>query len=71
MANRILVTSSNINSIGYDISKKTLEIEFKTGKIYFYYTVDEDTYLDLIMSASKGKYYNKHIKGLFPSEMKI
>lgn len=71
MINRVPVTSSNISSVGYDILSRTLEIEFKNGKIFIYYIVDEDTYIKLMEANSKGKYYNRYIKGSFPSEMKI
>ena len=70
MINRISVTSSHIRSIGYDLESKTLEIEFKSGKSFFYYTIDEELYLDLMKAESKGKFYNKYIRGSFPSEMK-
>lgn len=31
---RVKVSSSNIRSIGYEESTKTLEIEFKQGSVY-------------------------------------
>jgi len=34
---RQYVTSSNLQSLGYDPTSKTLEIEFNDGAIYQYY----------------------------------
>lgn len=34
---RTSVTSSNINSIGYDADSQTLEIEFNNGAVYEYW----------------------------------
>jgi len=68
--NRISVTSSHIRSIGYDLESKTLEIEFKSGDSFLYYTIDEELHLDLMNAESKGKFYNRYIRGQFPSEKK-
>lgn len=59
---RIQVISSNIVSIGYDVSEKTLEVEFKSGSIYQYYGVPLSLYNGLMSAGSKGNYLNEYIK---------
>ncbi len=56
------VTSSNIKSIGYDPSRKLLEIEFTKGSIYQYHPVTESAYNELISAESVGKHFHTHIK---------
>ena len=63
--NREPVESSNLNSVGYDPSTKTLEIEFHSGGIYQYFDVPENTYSELISAPSKGKYFHKFIKNVY------
>ena len=63
--NRIPVQSSNLASVGYDVTTITLEVEFKDGSVYQYYDVPEMTYQMLMSAASKGKFLNYQIKGAF------
>lgn len=48
---RVIVSSSNIRSIGYDPSGRVLEIAFLSGGIYQYEGVPEYVY-DELMNAS-------------------
>jgi len=57
-----IVSSSMINSIGYDYLLKELYIEFKNSKIYSYSEVSHRTYNLLMEAESIGKYFNKYIK---------
>jgi hypothetical protein len=61
--NRIPVSSSVLNSIGHEAG--TLEIQFKTGKIYQYIDVPESTYQSLMSAPSKTAYYSSFIKPFF------
>ncbi|EMF7823953.1 TPA: KTSC domain-containing protein [Yersinia enterocolitica] len=63
--NREPVSSSNIQSIGYDSSDQILEIEFNNGAVYQYFDVPEHVYTELISSPSVGGYLAKSIKGNF------
>jgi len=67
---RINVTSSSIKSVGYDIYKRLLEIEFTRGAIYQYKCVDYVDVLNLLFSASvsAGKYFDIHIKNGYEYE---
>lgn len=60
---RIEVNSSLIAVIGYDSSNHTLEIEFKSGAIWWYFIVSQDTYDELMAAKSVGTYFLKEIKG--------
>ena len=62
---RTPVSSSNIESIGYDESSCTLEIEFNNGSVYQYFDVPTVVYEEFIASDSKGGYLAKNIKGRY------
>lgn len=59
---RINIISSSIKSVGYDIHKRLLEIEFTRGAIYQYKCIDYIDVLGLLFSDSVGKYFDQHIK---------
>ena len=63
---RANVSSSHINSIGYDKDNDTLEVEFLDGSIYQYYNVSEGVYDQLMQSGSKGIFLNTYIKNAYP-----
>jgi hypothetical protein len=56
------VNSTNVRSIGYDVTAGTLEVEFHSGEIYQYLNVPETAYAALMRAPSKGRYLNDHIK---------
>lgn len=56
------VTSTDINSVGYDVENQILEIEFHNGGIYQYFGVSGNIYEELMGADSKGKYFNMHVK---------
>jgi hypothetical protein len=62
---RQLVKSSNINSIGYDKTNKSLEVEFNNGGIYKYCEVPNEIYISLMSAPSHGKYFNRYIKNVY------
>lgn len=59
---RTPVESSNLVSVGYDPKSKTLEIEFKQGRVYQYFEVPAYIFRGLMQAPSKGKYFNAHIR---------
>lgn len=59
---RSYVSSSNIESIGYDETTQILEVAFLTGAIYQYYGVPDQLYQGLMSASSKGTYLNQYIK---------
>lgn len=62
---KVFVESSLINSYGVS-QKGNLLIEFKNGSVYRYYNIDKYTVCDFEEADSKGRYFNKYIKGYFP-----
>ncbi len=61
---RILVNSSNILSIGYDLDSKTLEVQFP-GSVYEYLEVSNEDFIRLITAESHGTALDKFIKGRY------
>ena len=58
------VQSSNILSVGYDNSTKSLYVNYKSG-IYKYDNVESSVYENLMSSDSKGRFMNENIKGRY------
>ena len=56
------VKSSNLKSVGYDKTKKLLEIEFHTGAVYQYQGVLGHIYKQLMRAPSLGTYFHKTIR---------
>ena len=63
---RSYVSSSNIQSIGYDSQTQTIEVEFLNGAVYQYYGVPESLYERLMQESSKGRFLNAYIKNQYP-----
>lgn len=59
---RVRVDSSNIRSIGYDVQRQILEIEFTNGGIYQYDGVPKSVYDRFMSSPSKGRFFSAHIR---------
>ena len=64
---RVKVSSSNIRSIGYEESTKTLEIEFKQGSVYQYKGVPKNIFENLMNANSHGTYFHSYIKDKYPT----
>jgi hypothetical protein len=56
------VSSSSIQSVGYDGSTRTLELEYVNGSVYRYFDVPQPTYAGLMAAPSIGSYVNARIK---------
>jgi hypothetical protein len=61
------VTSKGIVSIGYSKRLHVLEIEFVNGAVYRYTQVAPSVRRELIAAESKARYYDRNIKGKYPS----
>lgn len=60
---REAVDSSHIASVGYSPERRVLAVEFKSGAIFHYADVPQEFATDFYLSESKGKFFNKHIRG--------
>ncbi len=59
---RVPVSSTAMNSVGYDQSAHVLEIEFAGGEVYQYYDVPRRIYDGLMSAESHGRYFHQHIR---------
>lgn len=62
---RSIVSSSNINSIGYDKETSTLEVEFNNGSAYKYFDVPVSLFEGLRDADSVGGFLAANIKGSY------
>jgi hypothetical protein len=63
---RVPLASSSLASVKYDPASETLEVEFRNGRTYQYYGVGLHTYEQLMQAASKGQFFNVHIRNAYP-----
>lgn len=61
------ISSTMASAMGYDKQRKILQIEFNSGSVYQYADVEIETWQCFLNSDSKGKFFNKEIKGHYPS----
>jgi hypothetical protein len=54
--------SSSLRSLGYDPTTNTLEVEFKSGRIYRYLGVPPTEYAALRNARSIGGYFTRQIR---------
>lgn len=59
---RTTVSSSSLASVGYDLNRRVLEVEFQNGFVYQYSGVPESLYQGLMSASSHGSYFDVHIK---------
>lgn len=64
----VSVNSSLIKTADYNSKDKTLDIEFRTGGTYRYHEISAPRFRGFIHAKSQGKYFLKHIKGVFPAQ---
>ena len=65
---RTYVMSTDIKSIGYDESARTLEIEFLDSSIHQYENVPKIAHLALMTAQAKGLHYHTEIKNVYPGK---
>lgn len=56
------VESDALRSVGYDVDRQILEIEFASGTVYRYFEVPEEVYAGLMTAASHGEFFSAHIR---------
>ena len=60
------VESSTLAAIGYDDACGILQLEFRSSAVYCYCGVPGSVHEELLAASSKGRYFNKAIRGHFP-----
>ncbi len=68
---RTSVKSRILRSVGYDDSKKILEIEFSSGLVYQYLGVPEKVHADLMHSDEIGKYFSEKVRPKFQTKQVV
>lgn len=56
------MNSKSVRSVGYDLSSRTLELQYVNGSVYQYLDVPQPTYAGLLAAPSIGNYVNTKIK---------
>jgi hypothetical protein len=63
---RVRLESTTLASVVYDPVLRRLEIDFRSGERYLYFRIPPLCYQQLIHAQSKGAYFNRNIRNLFP-----
>jgi hypothetical protein len=63
---RTPLDSTTLAAAAYDIATGVLELEFRSGALYHYFSVPLSLYPDLIAADSKGRFFNHSIRNCFP-----
>lgn len=64
----IPVSSSNIESIGYDEQNQQVFIRFLNGSLYVYKGVPQHEHQNLMDAPSHGSYLHRNYKNVYPYE---
>jgi len=59
------VESSTLAAVGYDEFSELLELEFRSGAVYRYFSVPATEHESLLAAVSKGNYFNRAIRGRY------
>jgi len=62
LTDRLALSSSVIASVAYDAATKTLQVEFRTGRVYWYLDVPRSEFEALTRASSAGAYFNHEIR---------
>jgi hypothetical protein len=65
---RTQVSSSAIQSVGYDPETAVLEVEFTSGELYRYFAVPRSVHRELLKAESPGHYFGEHVREVYPTE---
>jgi len=57
--------SSVIASTRYNAGTQTMQVEFRTGRVYRYFKVPRKVYEELINAPSQGEYFNTRIRNAY------
>jgi hypothetical protein len=60
------VESATLATVAYDDARELLQLEFRSRAIYQYFGVPAAVHAALLCAPSKGRYFNRVIRGRFP-----
>lgn len=58
----VRVSSTAISAIGYDEATKRMKVRFTSGNTYDFCRVPPGVHKEFMRAASKGTFYNNHIR---------
>jgi hypothetical protein len=58
--------STTLAAATYDDRRAMLQLDFRDGTRYLYSGVAPSLYRELLRAASKGSFFNRHIRSRFP-----
>lgn len=64
----IPVSSSNVDSIGYDLQNQIAYVRFLNGSLYIYKGVPQHEFDGLLNAPSVGSYLHRNYKNVYPYE---
>jgi hypothetical protein len=62
MMKRVPVDSEALASVGYDVERSMLEIEFTSGEVYRYYDVPDRVHRELMEADSHGRHFAVYVR---------
>ena len=60
------VESTTLVTVSYDDTRELLQLEFCSRAVYEYFHVPAVVHQALLDASSKGRYFNRAIRGRFP-----
>jgi hypothetical protein len=60
------VESTTLTKVSYDEARELLQLEFCSRAVYQYFSVPAAVHQSLLDASSKGRYFNRAIRGRFP-----
>jgi KTSC domain-containing protein len=62
----VRLDSTTLAAATYDERRHTLQLDFRDGTRYLYSEIAPTLYRELLRAASKGFFFNRHIRGHSP-----
>ena len=66
---RVLVESTTLASAGHDASSAVLELQFRNGAVYQYFSVPQEAFRSLLQASSKGNFFHHNVHGKYPYKL--
>jgi len=60
------VESTTLATVAYDEAQELLQLEFCSRAVYQYFNVPAVVHQSLLDASSRGRYFNRAIRGRFP-----
>jgi len=62
---RVDLNSTSLQAVTYQHPCAVLELEFRSGAVYRYFGIPQQTFEELLCAESKGGYFNSRIRNRF------